>query len=337
MTTNRCSCLTYYYKMLSTNIRAIVGDMTDTIYVHLQDAIRVTQPEVEKLWGMSQEWGAVILPTVVSIAVFVFGVLIDRCLKANDEKNETIAFRDALFGWIDLVKEPVEKQVECLQVFSKAIKENRTLQNERLAFSRNMVDKIDMATAENVIKYLMFNSSKPKEDRKAVNSFNLISQIDFLKSLEAEIRKQYDAYQRESLGLFGDWNKNIVQIQRLCAGNYTLIEDDALIMEKLIDILYEWKLTSQEDKEVDIPKAYNSLIVPILKRCETHQFCQSRHTEIDGIKESALELANVYKRWHSIADGFSKVFADYATHAHNALKALIEAKTYFVENTRAIK
>lgn len=323
--------------MLSTNIRAIVGDMPDTIYVHLQDAIQVAQPEVEKLWGMSIEGGAVILPMVVSIAVFVFGVLIDRCLKANDEKNETIAFRDALFGWIDLVKEPVEKQVECLQVFSKAIKENRTLQNERLEFSRNMVDKIDMATAENVIKYLMFNSSKPKKDRRAVNSFNLISQIDYLKSLEMEIRKQYEAYQRESMGLFGDWNKNIEQIQRLCVGHYTRIESEALIMKELIDILYEWKLASQEDKEVDIPKAYNSLIVPILNRCEMHLFCQSGYADVDGIKESALELANVYKRWHSIAEGFSKVFADYAAHAHNALKALIEAKTYFVENTSAIK
>lgn len=230
---------------------------------------------------------------------------------------------------------PVEKQLECLQVFSKAIKENRTLQNERLAFSRNMVDKIDVATAENVIKYLIFNSSKPKEDRRAKNSFNLISQIDFLKSLETEIRKQYDAYQRESMGLFDGWNKNIEQIQRLCAGNYTSIE--ARKMEELIDILYKWMVAAQDDEEVDIPKAYHYLITPILERCVMHQFRQSGYAEVDGIKESTLELAKVYERWHSIAEGFSKVFADYAEHAHNALNTLIEAKTYFVENTRAIK
>lgn len=57
------------------------------------------------------------------------------------------------------------------------------------AFPRNNVDKINIANAENVIKYLMFNSSKPKEDCRAEKIYNLISQLDFLSSLESEILK----------------------------------------------------------------------------------------------------------------------------------------------------
>ena len=135
------------------------------------------------------------------------------------------------------MQQPVIKQIELLREFSDAVKTNKTLQNERLVFSRNMVGKIEIATAENIMNYLLFNSSKPKIDKRAENAFNMISQIDFLKSLETEICKQYDAYQRESLALFSDWNNNIQQIQRLCSSNNS---NKVGIMKDLTDILNNW-------------------------------------------------------------------------------------------------
>ena len=230
------------------------------------------------------------------------------------------------------MQQPVIKQIELLREFSDAVKTNKTLQNERLVFSRNMVGKIEIATAENIMNYLLFNSSKPKIDKRAENAFNMISQIDFLKSLETEICKQYDAYQRESLALFSDWNNNIQQIQRLCSSNNS---NKVGIMKDLTDILNNWKKDIQNDNAVDVTKAYEKLIVPIIERCEEHVSGQSNYSEVDGIKEGALILANVYARWKSIAEGFSKMFADYAEYANNALMVLMESKKYFSENTKA--
>lgn len=326
---------TFIYNQIkaATDSNIIGGNIPDTLNTHLHDTIQVAYPQVEKIWGLTPAWGAVIIPTTVTIIVFVLGHILNNFSKKKEKVEETITFRNTLFEWINLIQQPVINQIKLLREFSDAVKINKTLQNERLVFSRNMVGKIEIATAENVIKYLLFNSSKPKIDKRAENAFNMISQIDFLKSLEIEICKQYDAYQRESLALFSDWNNNIQQIQRLCSSNYN--NNEVCIMKDLIDIVYKWMKDIQNDNAVDIPKAYEKLIVPILKRCEEHVSGQVNFSEVDGIKEGALALENVYKRWKSITEGFSKIFADYAENANNSLMVLIASKKYFSENTKA--
>lgn len=72
--------------------------------------------------------------------------------------------------------------IPIIQKLSNDIKNNKKLQNVPLAFSRNILDKIDIASVKNIIKYLFVNSSKPREDKRANSAFDLIAQIDYLKS-----------------------------------------------------------------------------------------------------------------------------------------------------------
>ena len=321
----------YNQVKLATDSNIISGYLQDSLNVQLQDTVQVAYPQVERIWGMSPTWGAVIIPTTVTIIVFVLGHILNYFSMKNNKMAETKTFRNTLFEWINLVQQPVIKQIELLRDFSDAVKTNKNLQNERFTFSRKMVGKIEIVTAENIMKYLLFNSSKPKIDKRAEKAFNMISQIDFLKSLEAEICKQYDLYQRESLALFDDWNNNILQIQKLCSCNINSIE--ANIMSDLIDIVNYWREETRNDNAVDVTNAYEKLIVPILKRCKEHVLGQANYSEVDGIKEGALVLVNVYIRWKSIAEGFSKLFADYAEDMDIALNVLIASKNYFSENT----
>ena len=317
---------------VATDSNIISGYLQDSLNEQLQDTVQVAYPQVERIWGMSPTWGAVIIPTTVTIIVFVLEHILNYFSMKNNKMAETKTFRNTLFEWINLVQQSVKNQIGLLRVFSEAVKANTTLQNERFVFSRNMVGKIEIATVENVMKYIIFNSSKPKIDKRAEKAFNMISQIDFLKSLEAEICKQYDLYQRESLALFDDWNNNIQQIQKLCSCNINSIE--ANIMSDLIDIVNYWREETRNDNTIiDVPKAFKMLIVPLLKRCKEHVLGQANYSEVDGIKEGALVLENVYMRWKSIAEGSSKLFADYAEDMDIALNVLIASKNYFSENT----
>lgn len=203
------------------------------------------------------------------------------------------------------------------------------------AFPRNNVDKINIANAENVIKYLMFNSSKPKEDCRAEKIYNLISQLDFLSSLESEILKLYDSYQKESRALYDYWNSNIKEIQRICAGNYTTEESD--LIGKLIGIVEKWMIKSRNDSEVDVPKTIDFLVNPIIEETKHQGFKQKGFAEVDRIKESSLNLLLVFERWKAISAGFSTVFSDYANNAYKALSVLQEAKEYFVNETHAVR
>lgn len=297
--------------------------------------IQVAQTGIQTFCGLSLEWGAILIPTFASIIVFLIGIIIDKLNEFCRKKRETKEFRDTLFKWIELTQKAVKGQIDILNGFSDAIEANTTLQNERLTLSRNMVDKLDIVNAKNLIKYLIFNSSKPQNDRRAECVFNMISQIDFLGSLEPEIRKQYDSYQKESIALFDDWNSNIMSIQRLCAGKYSAEESDKMV--EFISIVQKWAEQTSGDSEVNVSQTMQLLMTPILNATKNHSFKQPGFEEVDLIKENALQLKTVYDRWLSLSSGFSKVFREYARNANTALTVLMSSKNYFLDSTKVVR
>lgn len=330
--------LIYNQVKIPYGINTYVENLPDTVSVQVQDPLRVVLPcePVESLLGLSSEWWAIIIPTMASIIVFVFGHLIERCHERSLRKSETENFRNTLFAWIDLVEKPVRKQISSIRVFSDAIKNNITLQNERLMFSHNMVNKINIATADNIVNYLINNSSKPDNDKRGEFAFNIVSQMDFLQAFESEIRSQYDAYERQSMALFEDWNPNIKRIQRLCNSVNTC--QVAFDVQTLRGIVETWRKTiAHNNSEVDIPLTFKNLIEPILITYRDHEYGHSGYEELDQIIESTKILNEVYYRWKVLSEGFSKVFEGYANNAESALRILLEAKKYFASKTKAIK
>lgn len=324
----------YAFSSVMDSISRIINTH-DSVFVFLNGCVQSQSSSSETILGMSTELGAIIIPTMASIIVFIIGVIIDRCAKCKERKNETIAFRNTLFAWVDLNKKAVEDQIQIIYSFAKLIHQNTTLQNEALVFKKNMIGKLSIATAENVLKYLINNSSSFNKEESAVKAYNLISQIEFLSVFEEQILVQYKKYERDSLSLFEDWNRNIINIQNLSKNadeeyNFTILNSIKNIVKNWMEIQY------LEDK-VNIQLTEQYLIMPILKIASNFKLGQIGYEKCDSIILSAKELDIIYRRWKSIAEGFSEVFKDYADLASKSLKVLLDAKEYFSKNTKAFK
>lgn len=191
--------------------------LPDSIHVSIDNLVNVAQRTVEPvtIWGMTLDWGAIVIPTVSTILVFVVGIIIDIIFKRQASKRKTNEFRETVFSWVSLINDPIIKQISRVKKLVFDISLNQTLQNVRFEFSNSMSNKLDIIYAKNIIHYFIFNSSKPKQDKRAEYAFNVISTLDFLSKVENEVIKQFDVYQRQSLGLMNDWNPAIIDLQNI--------------------------------------------------------------------------------------------------------------------------
>lgn len=74
---------TFIYNQVKavTDSSAICSNIPDTLNTHLHDTIQVAYPQAEKIWGVTPEWGAVIIPTTVTIIVFILGYILNNFSK----------------------------------------------------------------------------------------------------------------------------------------------------------------------------------------------------------------------------------------------------------------
>lgn len=333
--------LIYNQVRIPTDINATVENIPtfpDSIHVFVGDVVNVAQEtaETQSFWGMTPEWGAIVIPTVATILVFVIGILLDLLIKWISSVNKTREFRNTFFSWVSIVGDPVSKQISRIRQLATDIHNNTTLQNVRFEFSKSMVDKLDIASAENLIQFFIFRSSKPENDKRSEHAFNIVSILDFLSSVEKEIAKNYEAYQMQSLALMNEWNPIIIHIQDTIHSGHPYREESALF-SSIMQSYNAWQQAAMADEEVDVIKVYNLFITPILRGLGTHVFGNAGFEKTDSIIVDLKKLALTYNKWSSLRDGFEEVFSNYADACQTSYVNLCNAINYFKENTRAIK
>ena len=319
---------------IGTEILNMRGQL-DGITVSVPDTISVSHAEsASTILGMSIEIGAIVIPTVVSVVVFGLGIVINWLQKKRRCRSETIDFRNALFTWCDMVEKPVRKQCESLEALSDDIVSNKTIQGVRYSFSKSMVQHLEIASAENVIQHLINRSSAKKgEDKRAVFAFNMVSQIDYLQSVEIEIARQYDAYQIQSQEFLPEWNAEIMNIKEKILAKPTCSREQIMLQE--INNTYSlWANDSTSDEYVDVFKIQDRLLLPIVNACNKQSILGQEFKNVESINKSALTLLTIIKRWQALNLGFSEVFRLYSRCESDSIDSLMEAVCYFKNNTK---
>ena len=188
---------------------SIVAAAPDTLVV-VQHSARATT-----FWGMSYELASIVVPTVVTILVFVLGYVIDALIKHIKAKRETEEFRKSIFDWFGLMKLSLLTLQENLAEFVLRIQENKTLSNPWLSYRPSMIDKLDVATPENLLKYFVFNSVAIGEDKRSVKVYSIISAIERIKYTEHLVLRDFEEYRKASSELGIDWNACNANMVRL--------------------------------------------------------------------------------------------------------------------------
>lgn len=283
-------------------------------------------------FGMSDSVASVVIPTLSSIIVFALGWIITVLYNASGRRKSIISYRNAVFEWTDLVIRAVQKQVQSLKTLSEKLASSQSLYPERYEFSRSMSDKLTDLSAEKVISVFIENCRFSSDDKRAKYSYNLISQYDFLSSIESFVKENYDAYNHHTNALRERWNGLCLSLQHEIDAVTPKFPKDFEVRQCL-NIVIETFLKDR-GQVGQIEEAYSKLIAPL---GEAVKYCKLAFPEV-RCYQSAYEcisgMALLYEQWSELTKGYSEVFSFIASTIDESLAALREVVDYFKNKTR---
>lgn len=284
--------------------------------------------------GMTESEAAILIPTIVSILVFALGLLVKWLYDQRQKRRSIIAYRNVVFEWSNLIIETILAQSKSLRDFSSKLFTTQSLLPERYAFSRSMSDKLSDLSAEKVVSVFIINcrSKKKAEDKRARYSFNLVSQYDFLASVESIVKDNYESYNRQANVLREKWNNLLLIIQHEVDSIKPETTRDFQVIETIRNVIRDFmKRRVQSDL---IEAIYPNFIVPLN---ETVDACKEAFPEVrccQSVYECARKMIILYNSWYALKKGYSEVFNTYAASIDKSVTALRQTIDYYKESTR---
>lgn len=98
---------------------------------------------MDTIWGMHEGLAAIVIPTAASIIVFILGFIINELLETWKEKSRRVAARKNVLAWIDIVFDPLNKNISNIRQFAKDCINNRFLQQPAFKWIPLLGEKLE--------------------------------------------------------------------------------------------------------------------------------------------------------------------------------------------------
>lgn len=284
-------------------------------------------------FGISEVAAPVVIPTLASLLVFVLGWVVKFIYDKVIERKRITTYRKVVFEWSSLVCEAARKQKNSLMELSEKLAVTDSLYPEKYTFSRSMSDKLKDLTAEQAISVFVNNCRVcVNEDKRAKYAFNLVSQYDFLASIESTVFKQYDAYNSYANELREEWNTLIIALfHEIDAVRFesTMDEQVHCQLKEIINIFLKKKI------RIDLlEETYLHLIRPLNERIHRFKVECPEVRSFFAAYECAQKMELLYRNWKASNNGYSIVFKNLASAIDVSISSLYEAIEYFKQSTR---
>lgn len=232
------------------------------------DSISTNQTIWQDIFGVSNTVAfQTFIPTLITLFVFISGILINQFIKNHNEKKRLIDLRTYFHSQIVSLVLAVDKQKEHIGDFITQLKVDEIISWEfslSVDFSINHLKRIQ---EEELFKIFVVKEKKEKDKR--IKLFNtLLQQLDLIDGLRDSFKTSFDYITRNAKEYQETWNHyiDIIGDQRdsyLAAVNANLINPakDSFVNEFLITY-FEW---SKNDNYLDM---YVAEINPIDKLIE---------------------------------------------------------------------
>ena len=285
---------------------------------------------------MTDSEAAILIPTFVTILVFILGLFAKWAYDHIQKHNSIKTYREAVFAWTDIIVNAVKNQSLSLKKLSKGVSESQSLLQERFAFSRSMSDKLSELSAEKIVSVFVRNCrcKRKVEDKRAKYSFNLLSQYDYLASVESIVKELYDAYNNQSNDLREQWNALLQEFQHEIDVVIPNTTRDSQVINSIKETINAYM--KQRGLADLIGEIYTQLIKPLnetVDRCK-HAFPDVKCCQL--MYESARKMILLYNNWLALKIGYAEVFGEYAASIDKSIEALQQAIEYYKESTEVI-
>jgi hypothetical protein len=262
-------------------------------------------------FGVSNEIAfQTLVPTGITIFIFVAGLIFTRCREKSKEKKEANTLRKYIYSQIDFFINATKKQLKNNDVFIKQLQEDRifalefTLQTD---FSPKHILDIK---SEDLFDVLVIKKTKEKETEKLDKFNSLISNLDLIEGLRNNFKSSYATTKEYLTKYVYDWNIGFNKIVFLYNNWFTSLTyqginplKDSFLLE-FFPIFQEYsQAVNRSDMYVDI----NILINPLLEKARS---IRSNKYAAELI-ESLLVCLSAYENHKSLREYKIKEFQHY--------------------------
>lgn len=284
--------------------------------------------------GLPENVAAILIPAIVTIIIFVLGVLIGWIKKKSEKKDQVTAYKKIILNWIDQIDPVVNQQITACSDFSNRLSNASNIQSERLSFNKFLVDKVEEISIVNYIDTFVINSTDPKGNNYSM-IFKLIAQLKFLKDVEVSISETYKSYQNQLIELMDEWNSNFADLDALISNESKRLASNGTSTQFHSDVLQlanQWRNQSPNGRS-SVTFSKSNLIDPLQSLVKQELNSNPGNDYAFSLSNCLQELQITFINWQHLNNDFSKSFAQISDNIQKSYSALNEAKSHFYDNT----
>lgn len=261
-----------------------------------------------------------IVPTVITLFVFIAGLVFNRLRENSKERKKASAIKSYLKSQLSVLIKAVEKQTVNIDKYLDQLRQEKVL---------NMVFELCVDFSTKHIHIIKSNElfdalviANNKLYSKNLEGFNsLLKQLDLVDSLNDSFRSSFDYTQAHLNSYQDEWNKNIDIIGDLHDKWLTLLTSkninplDDPFLKEFIDIYHQWAIT---ENRRDMYVAVVYLITPTLDKTRSTQ----PNFYGEALLRPLLHCIDAYANHKNLREIKIKEFEDYKTQLLSILNEL---------------
>lgn len=282
--------------------------------------------KIEKTFlNLPLELANILIPVLITIFLFFIGYLLNWLIQKSERKRELESIKTTITNWIDLIDLPIQTQISSCKTFAENLRNSIDLQPESLDLSQLHASKLKEFGLKELIETFITNL-KGTESQKSKDLFNIVSQIEFLSSIETMIPEAYKIYQNHTFELMELWNKNLKELDDFKTSTVQQIGTQRThpsynFLVQINSISNAWVHNNPNGASLNITKT--QLLDPLYNLASSTIIANSNDSYAPILESKVQDLKLVYKRKISHFDGNAKIFETYVSNlniAYNTLK-----------------
>lgn len=275
---------------------------------------KLLEETMETVWGMPVATGAIIISSLITVSIFIFGYFVNWFIKQYDKKSEIESIKSVVTVWVELLKSPILQQVKGCRDFAIALSKSEEIHPEGLSYNKLLADKLKSIELRELVQVFISNS-KGLESEKSKDLFNLISQVDFLIEVEDSIPKVYKIFQDRTFQLMEKWNQKFKEFDQLKSEMTSEIANLPThptfgLFQQFNNLGNQW--VHQFPNGANVIETKSNFLTPL--EIQTNLFLnQNPNDQIaHRLAGKIQELNIVIKEWQVHFEGNRKLFYDFA-------------------------
>ena len=313
-------------------------DRIKQILINVSDSIPTITTIPDAVKESKHWWTDFVIPTSVSVTVFILGFLITFFYEKHKKRKELELYKQLIVEWVNDSKKSIDQYVDSLGAFTKIVSDSDSLIIAPYHTNLLCFEKLKSLPLEKLADALLVNL-QTKRNEKQVSSrfFNLINQLEFLDKNSNLVMADYEKYCKENEQLRNEWNTHFIDLTKNIACNFidgTISDKEYKFYEfslaQQMNIVNMQKQNVQEGKNPAIARSIymNNYIIPVYEygTNNSEQFANS--SKIQKTMSMLNEVKNVnikYDEQRKYGDHF-KMMND---NMNESKKILFESIEYY--------